>query len=271
MLDIGVPVRTWAVLVTLGVLLSWLLVMRRTSRLGYDRVRVLAWLLTAFPVGAACAALGAGLVRVALGATDHVALGDATTGMTVLGAVLGCLAYSILWARLVLRTSPWALLDAVAFTYPLALAFGRVGCLFNGCCFGEATDLTLVPLTVPLDAYAPGTAAATYFAAAPPGTHLVDLPLVLVLLALVTLAVSEWAYRRRDALGLVPGTVLVVTLVTDSATRFFAEHLRAGPNPWQLWVLFTLIASAAALVHLWTRRRPTTPALAPPPHEAQPR
>lgn len=266
-LDIGAPIRSWAVLVTLGVLVCWALAMRRTARLGHDRVRVFLWLLTAFPVGAACAALGAGVVRVALGATDRVVLGDAATGMTVLGAVLGCLVYSVAWARLVLRTSPWALLDAVAFTYPLALAFGRVGCLLNGCCFGHEVDAALGPLTVPLDSYAPGTAAAAFFRDAAPGTLLVNLPLVLAALALVTLAVSEWTWRRRASLRLVPGTVLVVTLATDAATRFLAELLRAGPNPWQLWVLVTLLAALAALAVLWARRGRVADALATPPPE----
>jgi hypothetical protein len=65
--------------------------------------------------------------------------------------------------------------------------------------------------------------------------------------------------------------VLAVTLVTDAATRFVAELFRAGPNPWQLWVFCTLLASAGVLVLLWLRRARTIPSNALPHEQAQPR
>lgn len=281
-LDVGTPIRTWALVVTAGVLVCWALFMRRARRLGHDRLRTFLWLLTAFPVGGASAALAAGAVRAASGAPAALGVGSAATGMTVLGAVAGCLLYSVAWARWVLRTSPWALLDAAAFTYPLALAFGRIGCLLNGCCFGHVTDTALGPLTVPLASYAPGTLARTYYTGAPTDALLVNLPLALLAGALVTLVVTERLWRRRAALRLLPGTVLVVALGTDAATRFVAEFLREDPlarlgpsapsghalvpglNPWQTWVGCVLVLCAALLVWLWKRRTPMPTEVAAP-------
>jgi prolipoprotein diacylglyceryltransferase len=258
------PLRTWSLVVTIGVVLCWLLLIRRTDRLGYPRRRILFWLVSAFPVGALTAALGAGLVRVALGRTDSIAPGDASTGMTVLGAIVGVLGWSLLYARFVLRTSPLRLLDAAAFTFPVAVAFGRVGCLLNGCCFGIPTDTLGAPLGVPLGAYAPGTLAATTHAHLPAATHLVNLPLLLIAGALVTLLVAESLFRRRDALRLPPGFVVLAALATDGALRFAAEFSRAEPgdaaNPWQIWTLVLTLAAAAGLAILW-RRRPAPPLL----------
>jgi prolipoprotein diacylglyceryltransferase len=252
------PVRSWSLLVTCGVVLCWLLLLRRTDMLGYPRRPILLWLVTAFPVGALAAALGAGIVRVALGRTDSIAPGDAATGMTVLGAIAGVFVWSLLYARYILRTSPWRLLDAAAFTFPLAVAFGRVGCLLNGCCFGVETDTRVVPFSIPLSAYAPGTLAATTHQHLPPTAHLVNLPLLLIVVALIALAVAEVLFRRRDVLRLPAGFVLLATVATDGLFRFAAEFTRAEPgdnaNPWQIWTLVLSLAAVAALIALWRRR-----------------
>ncbi len=253
----------WSLWVTAGVLMCWVLLLRRTKALGLPPRRTLLWLVTAFPVGAVSAALGAGLVRLALGRGDSLAIGDATTGMTVLGAVAGCLLYSIFWARRVLRTPALPLLDAAAFTYPLALAFGRVGCLFNGCCFGVATNALPVPLAVPLAAYHPTTLAAIHHHDAPPETLLVNLPLLLALGALAALVTAQHLWHRRHHLRLRPGAVLAGTLCVEASLRFVVEFNRPDPdpgmNPWQIWTLLAAIAAGVAFAMLWRRRAPIPP------------
>jgi phosphatidylglycerol:prolipoprotein diacylglycerol transferase len=248
--------------VSAGVVLCWVLMLRRTTRLGLPPVKVYLWFLTAFPVGALGAGAAAGLVRMAQGHSGVALAGVGTSGMTVLGAVVACLLYSLLYIRLVLRVSPWPLLDAVAFSYPLALAFGRLGCLMNGCCYGRPAPDSLGPLTVPLAAYDPVTPARAHYASAPWDTTLWNLPVILALLALVTVAVTEGAYRRREAWRLPAGAVLLIALLTDATTRFAAEFLREEGtlgwvplNPWQTWVAALWLLGAALLAWLLLLRR----------------
>jgi len=61
-------------------------------------------------------------------------------GLELLGGVLGAVVVIILYLRyhkLPIRRY----LDILAIGLMLALAFGRVGCFLNGCCFGKPSDL----------------------------------------------------------------------------------------------------------------------------------
>lgn len=62
-------------------------------------------------------------------------------GLTIYGAIIG--ATLGIWAYS--RFSKFRfgyVMDMVAPAVPLAQAVGRVGCLFNGCCYGDATSLS---------------------------------------------------------------------------------------------------------------------------------
>ena len=248
---IGLP--TWAAIVTAGVGLCWVLLLRRTTRLNYPTTRIYLWLLTAFPVGALGAGLLASLVRLVIGDTGEVGNFGAN-GMTVLGAVVACGVYSWLYIRYVIGVPAAPLLDAAAFTYPLALSFGRIGCLMNGCCYGTIADGSLGPLTLTVGDLDPSTVGGAHYAGLAADTVLWNLPIVLAICGLISLAITELAYRKRAAWRLPPGGVLLVALLADSATRFFAEFLRQeagvgalGLNPWQTVVLGFGFLGAATL------------------------
>ncbi len=258
----GLP--TWAVFVTAGVVLCWVLLLGRTGRLGYPRLKVYVWVLTAFPVGALGAGLTASVVRMLHGDATAPGLGFGANGMTVLGAVIACGVYSWAYIRFVLKTPAWPLLDAVAFTYPLALAFGRVGCLMNGCCYGRTTDAAMGPLTLEVGALDPLTVGGAHYALVPATTPIWNLPIILATFALIAVAITEVVYRRRERWGLPAGSVIVVALVADNTSRFFAEFLRQEEattvlslNPWQTVVLVFWLVSVSALLTLVRRRRRT--------------
>ena len=61
-------------------------------------------------------------------------------GLTYYGGFLGSLAAA--WFLLERDRFPfWKAADMAGFAVPMGLAFGRMGCLLAGCCFGAETDL----------------------------------------------------------------------------------------------------------------------------------
>lgn len=254
----GESLLVWALLVGAGVLLCWALLLVRTARLGYRPGLVLLWVMLAFPVGVG-GALGLNQAVLALHRSSLVG------GMSVLGAILACGLFSLAYIRLVFGEAPWRLLDAVSFTFPLATAFGRVGCLFNGCCFGRIAG-PAVPgwLTVPASAYLPPSVAAEYFAGVGPAIRAINLPLLFVLAELVVLLVVEILYRRRDP-RLAAGGVFGVAVGLDGLLRLGIEQLRAEPDLGSSasWQLFSTLLAVGGLGFAARRWRGVDGALSP--------
>lgn len=73
-------------------------------------------------------------------------------GLSMMGgvvlSVLAGLAY-LFYKRMPI----WKVADSVAPSFPLGLAFARIGCFLNGCCPGKATD-SFWGITFPPDSYA---------------------------------------------------------------------------------------------------------------------
>lgn len=105
------------------------------------RGRALLLFVLAVPLGLA----GARLIPIV---QDAVLAGRLTWGIVLrgglvfYGGLLAGLAAMVLGCRL-WRLPAWPLVDAVCHYAPLGHAFGRLGCFFGGCCFGEVTDSLL--------------------------------------------------------------------------------------------------------------------------------
>lgn len=61
-------------------------------------------------------------------------------GLVYYGGLIGAAVATILYARLK-RIGLWRLADVLAPSVALGYAFGRIGCLMNGCCYGRACSL----------------------------------------------------------------------------------------------------------------------------------
>ena len=61
-------------------------------------------------------------------------------GLVFFGGVLICFPF-FLWYTKKHKLPTWAVLDLCAVGVPLAHAFGRMGCLSAGCCYGKPTDM----------------------------------------------------------------------------------------------------------------------------------
>ena len=75
-------------------------------------------------------------------------------GLAVYGAVIGVILAIIIYCR-VKKLSIWLIADIISPGALVGMAIGRIGCVFNGCCYGLTTSLPwAVEYTCP-DSYAP--------------------------------------------------------------------------------------------------------------------
>jgi prolipoprotein diacylglyceryltransferase len=148
-IDIGslsLPIRIYGygLMMVCGFIAGILLAQRQAKRCGENpdtipRMGILA--LVGGVVGARLAyvvkewsAMGPRVERHGIGPLLDVASG----GLIYYGGVIGGMALII--AYLLIRRLPWRrYLDIIAVSLMVGLAFGRAGCLLNGCCWGEET------------------------------------------------------------------------------------------------------------------------------------
>lgn len=255
-IHIGVlELSTWRITVLAGVLFCWLLFLPRAKRLGYPTRQVLLLLALALPVGTIGGHLFNLLIPLVLGTGGW----SSARGITVIGSIISVLAFGALYLRYVLRTDPLQFLDAVAFTFPLSIMIGRVGCLLSGCCFGRPFQDMVQGMLVSLFAfpvrwYDASSQAGESLQAVSPDSLVWNLPLFLVLNALFVLITTEVLYRNRERWRLRPGTVIAAAATQYAGGRFFLEFLRYDVavgnsrfNPWQLAIAALFVLSAVWL------------------------
>jgi phosphatidylglycerol:prolipoprotein diacylglycerol transferase len=141
----GLPVRGYGVMMLFGLVSGVGLAMYRARRMGQspDMIQSLAsWLVVAGIVGAR----GFYVIknwheyqRPTVGETLAAILDFTKGGLVVFGAAIGAGLALMLFVRKY-RLPGLALADLIAPSLMLGLAFGRVGCFLNGCCFGGSCD-----------------------------------------------------------------------------------------------------------------------------------
>ncbi len=263
----GLDLSTWRITALAGVVLCWALFLPRAKRLGHPLAPIVLLLVLALPVGTFGANLFNRLIPYLAGLPGVYR----ASGLTVIGSIVSVLGFGLLYSRFVLKASPMPVLDAVAFTFPLSILVGRLGCLLSGCCFGRIAPASaggsfLSVFTLSAKLYAADSEAGQALANAPPGTLLWNLPLFLMLNALLVLITAETLYRNREHWRLAPGTVMAAAAAQYSGGRFLMEFLRKDDlvgnsqfNPWQMAVLLLFAASLLWLgVCLVRRRNPVT-------------
>jgi len=143
-------------------------------------------------------------------------------GIVFYGCILGGLTGSLLyWVR---RPFPFrATADAVAPALALGIALGRVGCFFNGCCYGSVSNR---PWAVRFPARTLPWVRHVEAGLIPPSSlrslpvHPKQLYAALAGAALLGLLLAYYPRRRRD------GEVMVLLMVTYPITRFVIEFFR---------------------------------------------
>ena len=236
-----------------GVLAALLPALRRARETGLPLREFLGVLLLVLLGGLAGAKLAAWLQT------------GSWSGRVLYGGFLGGLATLWVSAR-ALRLPPAATADVLAPSVLLAAAFGRLGCLFGGCCYG-------VPATIGI-AYPAGSLAwkaqvksGLLPTCAPDSVATLPLPLLeaAVLLGLAVLT----SRMARSVVG--SGRVVAVAGLSYAAWRFLAEFGRGdhgpyagGPLTFSQWI--SVVVFAFSLRGMSAPLRPAFP-----PARAEPR
>mgnify|MGYP001578924157 FL=1 len=263
----GLEISTWRIVALGSVIICWILFLIRAKKLGYSFYTVFPWLLFALPVGTLGAHLFNKIIPVLAGAESA---SYSFSGLTVIGSIISVLLYSLLYIKYVMKTPPMQLMDAVAFTFPLSVLLGRIGCLLNGCCYGKIAPDSIKTsflsiFTLPLDFYIPSSQIRHDYHGMPHDSLVWNLPLLFMLEAFAILVITEIMYHKREKWALYPGTVFASAGALYSGGRFFLEFMRKEGvvsstifNPWHIatlvlffiffsWLCFSLYKRAKHL------------------------
>jgi phosphatidylglycerol:prolipoprotein diacylglycerol transferase len=143
-------------------------------------------------------------------------------GMVLYGGVLVVLIAYFLFCR-IRKLSPLLVGDVIMPSFFIGLAFGRIGCLLNGCCYGDRCELPW-RIRFPLGSVPDMALVERGFVGAAENVSLYLHPsqiyssLNALLLAFLTH--TYFRHRHKD------GSVLTLTLLTYPVTRFLIEFLR---------------------------------------------
>jgi len=173
------------------------------------------------------------------------------------GVLLGIAAYFVFCRRR--KLNPLFMADMVVPSVFIGLAFGRIGCFLNGCCYGDRCELPWA-VTFPQGSQPfkilveQGFVLPEALASIP--LHPTQLYSSINAMLLVFLTATYFKHRHRD------GAVLAVGWVTYPVTRFVIEYLR-GDEMGQFdtsltisqWVSIGLFCSGT-LYALWLSSRP---------------
>ena len=236
------PIPTYGVLYIISILSYFLIACLIARRLG---LRHRVWLVVGI-----CYMVGMTVGAKALYDIQHAQfdfLALLSTGHYMQGGLWGgLLAYFVLSVPLVLLLAKHrrAALDLVALSIPVPWVFVKLGCLFNGCCYGKKYSL-LWAITFPEGA-----------AGAPAGIPLHPTQIYEILVVLCVLVVFKILKYERWR-----GTMLLWFLILyglgRAATEFFRgdfdHHLYVGPLT--LSQLICLLAAGVSILLLFLWRR----------------
>ena len=209
----GVTIYTYGFFVALAVLISFLLVSRRAKAFGIDEGLAGDLVFLSFVAGVS----GARLFYVVQHFEDYHAdpwkvFSIAEGGLVWYGGFLASASAGLgiaMWRR-------WPVLricDLFAPVIPLAHAIGRIGCFFNGCCYGRETN---APFGLSL-----------------PGDNTPRIPIqIFESTALFCLSIFLYLLSRKKRKA---GELFTIYLILYSALRFLIEFFRGDQTA--LWFL----------------------------------
>ncbi|HYO23409.1 MAG TPA: prolipoprotein diacylglyceryl transferase family protein [Lacipirellulaceae bacterium] len=146
-LPAGVPIRSYGVLMLLGIIGGVGLTIHRAVQAGLAADDILSLALWVVPGGAIGGRLfyviqywGERIREPDFWGTLRNVLAFTEGGLVVYGAFLGAMAGFALYVRRN-KLPPLAMADLVAPGMMVGLSLGRIGCLLNGCCYGGESDI----------------------------------------------------------------------------------------------------------------------------------
>lgn len=200
-------VRSYGVLLMIGILLAVWWSAARAPRLGIDKGRILDAMLWGIIPGILGARLGFIVQEWEYYAANPDKLWTFRfEGLTSFGGVIMAL-LGLLWYTRRAKVDAWAFLDVVSLPLLVAHVVGRIGCLLNGCCYGRpTTEWYGVHISETIE---------TLFQPAQVFEGL------LVMFGVGVLMLVE---RRQPR----PGTMISLSVIVWGLARFIYEFFRAG-------------------------------------------
>jgi len=140
-------------------------------------------------------------------------------GLVYYGGLIGASLAVILYCR-IKKFPMWKLGDILAPSISLGYAFGRIGCLMNGCCYGRECHLPwAIKFPVGHETHPPGS----------PALPVHPTELYESILSLGLFAFLNWLYRRKKF----DGQVFAAYLVCYALLRSFVELFRGDYPAYQ--------------------------------------
>jgi phosphatidylglycerol---prolipoprotein diacylglyceryl transferase len=144
----GIPIRSWGTMLLLGILASTGLLIYRGRKIGLDSdsaLSLLFWMVIPGLIGARVFYIieyWHDFMRPTIGETLIAMVNMPDGGMVAYGSLIGGLLGMVTFVR-IRRLPILPLCDLLAPCMLVGLAFGRIGCLLNGCCYGGVSDLPM--------------------------------------------------------------------------------------------------------------------------------
>lgn len=151
---VGLPIRGYGVMLMCGVLSAMGIAMVRCEKAGLSReafFSLATWTVVAGMLGARlfyCVQKWDELAGDTIPEKLWTSLQVTEGGLVVYGSVIGGLIAISFWSRKN-RFPLLVLADCVTPAFFIGLAFGRIGCLLNGCCYGGLCESSLPSITFP--------------------------------------------------------------------------------------------------------------------------
>jgi phosphatidylglycerol---prolipoprotein diacylglyceryl transferase len=149
--------------------------------------------------------------------------------------------------------------DMAGFVIPLGLAFGRMGCLLAGCCFGTTTSSVLA-MSFPPDSPASESQWKAHLLTS---KHLASIPVhpTQIYESALSLAIAAFCLYYVHPRKRYDGQVFVVFLVLYAVARCVLEFFRSDDRGGLLGlstsqIIGIALVAAAAALHRWLGRRP---------------
>lgn len=213
LLHIGpITIYGYGLMIAIGTILAYLVGEYRAKKQGLSADE-LFWITVSCLVGGV---LGAKVLFLLVEIKDIIAnpklLLDVTHGFVVYGGIIGGILTG--YAVCKIRKLPFlSYFDLVMPSIALAQAFGRIGCMFAGCCYGKETDGWFHIIYEHSDF-------------APNGVPLIPTQLIMSVLNFVHFGLLLFLAKKLKYQGQVAGCYLIFY----SVGRFFLEYLRDDPR-----------------------------------------
>lgn len=208
------PINSYGLMLAISFLLGVKLASRRAERLGIpgdDTVNFSIWIMVSAIVGSRAFYVLTHLEQYASDPLAVVAFWNGLYGLSMLGGVVLAMitGFSIIHRK---KWPAWSFADAVIPSFALGIFITRIGCFFNGCCFGSETGCSLGVI------FPPGSLPHAVFGSTPihPTQLYSSAGGLLILLVLL------FSDMRKHF----PGFIFVLFLGLYGATRFGMEEFR---------------------------------------------